>query len=49
MIITRGYGDNQMLVTQGYGTFSTSVQMREVLRLTSEIHTTMEMTSYYDF
>lgn len=46
MIITKGYGANQMIVTQGYGT---SVRMREVLRLTSEIHTTLEVTSPYDF
>lgn len=42
MIITKGMGDRQMLVTQGYGTSS---RMREVLRLTSEIPTTLEVTS----
>jgi len=41
MIVTQGYGTDQMIVTQGYGGASAPSQMREVLRLTSEIHTTI--------
>lgn len=45
MIVTKGYGEDQMIVTQGYGT----ERMREILRLTSEIRTTLEVSSPYDF
>ena len=46
MIITRGFGDNQMIITKGYGT---SKIMREILRLTSTINPILKMVSKYDF
>lgn len=46
MIITKGYGDNQMIITKGYGT---SKIMREVIRLTSTINQVIAVESKYDF
>jgi len=49
MIVTKGYGAEQMIVSQGYGTSTPVIMLREVLRLTSEIRTTLEVESIYDF
>lgn len=46
MIITKGYGNNQMVITKGYGT---SKIMREVIHITSTINQTIAVESKYDF
>lgn len=49
-IVTRGYGADSLIVTQGYGTTGTPEHHRcEVLRLSSLLCRTVEVLSKYDF
>jgi len=43
MIVTRGFGEGQMVVTRGYGFFGTP--FREIIRLTSAICKSLDLTS----
>lgn len=49
MIVTKGYGSGQLIVTKGYGASVSTVVVREVMRLASKIHTTLEAASKYVF
>lgn len=48
-IITKGYGTGQLIVTKGYGQSTLPIALREVMRLVSKIHTTLEAASKYVF
>ena len=43
LIVTRGFGPMQMIVTRGYGLFGKA--LREVLRIVSEITRVLKVTS----
>jgi hypothetical protein len=44
-IVTKGFGDSQMIVTKGYGTSILAVVKREVVRLVSRIINILSLES----